>query len=204
MTNLNLNFQTCKRKIASPEGTQSDLQHELPLLFEAFYKAVNDFERELVQTPIEARARGLEASLLNSKVLYRVQQQFPENWKFSKYKRFVLRINGYNILVKKLNSRNMPMNIKTKSSEAINFQLSLPLFDVLDVTEPIIYFGYKKDRFGNIVDPKLVYVDEGNVSWTITESQLIKTTKIDFYPLQNITGEPKLRVGVQEKKVSNL
>lgn len=203
MTNLQQNLNKNKRRLASFEVTQVDLKKELPLLFKAFHKAVIDFEREISLTPKEARATGLEASLLNSKVRYHIQQSFPENWKLCKYKRFVLRINGYNILIKKLNNQDLPMNIKTNNSEAINYQLSLPLFDMLDVVEPIIYFGYRKDRFGGIINPKLVYVDEGNVRWTMTEDQLIQTTEPITVRIFSGNSEPKLRAEVKKKSVSD-
>lgn len=195
MTKVKINFNSRKRKLASLEGTNVDLKNDLPKLFTAFYEAVKDFEAEIAFTPLEARARGLEASLLNSKVLHRIQQQFPFDWKFCKYKRFVLRIRGYNLLVKMLNSKNMPMNIMTKNSMAINTQLSLPLFEDFEVDDPILYFGYKKNKLGFVTDPKLVYIDEGKVNWTISESNvstLIETTTIPIIS-QPLTAEVKLR-----------
>ena len=33
-------------------------------------------------------------------------------------------------------------------------------------------FGYKRNRFGEIVDPKIVYIDEGKVKWAITETDI--------------------------------
>lgn len=202
MTKVEQNFLKSKRRLASFEGTKLDLKNELPLLFDAFHKAVIDYEREVVLTPKQARARGLEASLLNSKVLFRVQQNFPDNWKFGKYKRFVLRINGYNILIKKLTSSNMPMNVKTINSEAINNQLTLPLFDAYDVAEPILYFGYKKDRWGNIMDPKLVYIDENFVKWTMTESQLQIAPERIIGPKYSESAEVKLRENARRKDAS--
>ena len=202
-TKVKKSFQTSKRRLATAEGTLIDLQKELPLLFRAFYEAVKDFEREIIQTPAESRARGFEASLLNSKVLHRIQENFPRNWKFGRYKRFLLQISGYNILIKKLNNKNMPMNIRTLNTEAINNQQMLPLFDLPTITNPIVYFGYKKDRFGSVTEPKLVYVDESKVNWIITEDQIQPTQIRKIVPAPVLEAEPRLRNEKRVSKISN-
>ncbi|MEO9533874.1 MAG: hypothetical protein ABJG68_02670 [Crocinitomicaceae bacterium] len=180
-----------------------DLKKELPLIFKAFSEAFEAYEKEVIQTPPEARARGFEASLLNSKMIHSIQNNFPVNWKFGKYKRFTLRINGYIVLFKKFNAKGLPMNIKTKSVEAISQQLSFPLFDDSTfVAEPILFFGYRKDKIGNIVDPKLVYIDEDQVKWTICNND-ISTTKTVSIPKEEKSVMPKLRESAKTKKASN-
>ncbi len=73
----------------------------------------------------------------------------------------MLRVNGYIMLFKKLNSKNMPMNVPTRFSSSIQNQEQGYLFDMYDNgTEPILFFGYNKSRFGEIINPKLVYIDE--------------------------------------------
>ncbi|WP_432411389.1 hypothetical protein [Rasiella sp. SM2506] len=192
-----------KRRLASLEGCQIDLKNELLLIFSAFYGALKNYEREIVQTPPESRARGFEASLLNSKMIQSIQEHFPENWKFGKYKRFTLRINGYIILFKKFNQKGLPMNIKTKSVTAISQQLSIPLFDDSTyVAEPILFFGYSKDKFGNIVNPKLVYIDEDQIKWEISRDN-ISATKTLSIPKEEKVAMPKLRDEIVKKNVSN-
>ncbi|MBI9052339.1 MAG: hypothetical protein JEY96_00885 [Bacteroidales bacterium] len=197
------NYPNQKRRLASLEGCRLDLKEELPLLFRAFNQAFTAYEREVVQTPPEARARGFEASLLNSKMIQSIQSNFPVNWKFGKYRRFTLRIKGYIVLFKKFNNKGLPMNIKTKSVAAISQQLSLSLFDEESyVAEPILFFGYKKDKIGNIAAPKLVYIDEDKVKWTITQDEIsiIKTTSI---PPREKIAMPKLLKKRINKKVVN-
>ncbi len=192
-----------KRRLASLEGCQNDLKNELLLMFSAFYGALKNYQAEVVQTPIEARARGFEASLLNSKMIQSIQEHFPKNWKFGKYKRFTLRLNGYIILFKKFNKKGLPMNIKTKSVTAISQQLSIPLFDdTTFVAEPILFFGYSKDSFGRIINPKLVYIDEDQVKWEINRDN-ISTTKTISIPKEEKVAIPKLRTEVVKKNVSN-
>lgn len=203
VSKINYLTQKSKRRLVSFKEVQVDLGDVLPSCFNAFHKAAIDFEREIEQTPKEARARGFEASLLNSKVLHRIQEEFPDKWKFGKYGRFILRVNGYNMLIKKLNNKDMPMNIKTKNSEAISNQLSFPLFDDFNMADPIIYFGYKKDKFGNVFDPKLVYIDEGNVCWTMTEDQILSKSEVVIKPAQTNYAEPKLRVVARKNGTSN-
>lgn len=206
MTNLEKILEPPKkRRLASEMGCKKDLENELPKLFEAFKMAFTDYEREVVQTPPSARARGFEASLLNSKMINSVQTVFPREWKFGKYKRFTLRVNGYIVLFKKLNSKDKPMNIKTNSVSAISNQLSMSLFDESTfTTEPILFFGYRKDRLGQITDPKLVYIDENKVQWTITEDEVKSNIKfINEEMEQTGLAMPKLKVVNEEKKASN-
>ncbi len=176
-----------KRRLATPEGVKFDLHEELPMMFTAFSEACSLYHLEILMTPPEARARGFEAQLLNSKMIQCAQKYFPDQWKFAKYRRFVVRFGGYNVLFKKLNGKNMPMNVKTHQVEAITNQLSIPLFETTDFTsDPILFFGYRKDSVGNIDDPKLVYVDEDMVKWVVTKSDLG-----DIEPQVTISTQPK-------------
>ncbi|MDX9694383.1 MAG: hypothetical protein RBT49_01190 [Bacteroidales bacterium] len=191
-----------KRRLASLEGCKVDLKEDLPLMFKAFNQAFAAYESEVVQTPPEARARGFEASLLNSKMIQSIQSNFPINWKFGKYRRFTLRIKGYIVLFKKFDNRGLPMNIITKSVTAISQQLSLSLFDEVSfVAEPILFFGYRKDKMGNIADPKLVYIDEDKIKWTITHDEIltIKTTSISK---EEKVAKPKFKESINKKAVN--
>jgi len=180
-------FFQIKRKIASEEGCKMDLKNVLGPMFRAFKEALNNYEREIAQTPVGSRARGFESSLLNSKMIQSIQKYFPLHYKWGKYGRFTLRINGYILLFKKLNNSDMPMNIKTGSTNAINNQLSYSLFpEELFQDEPILYFGYKKDRYGQIVEPKLVYVDDSKVRWTLDERDI--SSGDNFSPSMGISG----------------
>lgn len=162
-----------KRRIISKKECLHDLKDELQTMFKAFREAVKLYEQEVVLTPPESRVKGFEASLLNSKMTQCVQKHFPSNWRFGKYRRFILRVNGFNILFKKLNKKNMPMNVRTKLVDAIANQLQLSLFDDYpEVIDPIVFFGYQKDKVGGITNPKLVYIDENQVRWGIDEAEV--------------------------------
>lgn len=182
MTKLhNLNESPNRRRLASLEGCKMDLEKHLKEMFLAFKEALKNYNKELIQTPPQARARAFEASLLNSKMIASIQNHFPNYWKFGKYKRFILRLEGYMVLFKKLNKSDKPMNIKTKIVSAINSQLSLSLFDDQTfVQDPILFFGYQKNKFGDISEPKLVYIDHNQVQWTITENDLPDDNVIDI------------------------
>ncbi len=191
-----------KRRLATEEGAKFDLKNELPLMFKAFKEAHELYESEIVLTPPLARGRGFEASLLNSKMLQCIQKYFPNNWKFGKYKRFTLRVNSYIILFKKLDKKNMPMNIKTNSVQAISHQLSLPLFsDANYVEEPILFFGYKKNSVGLISDPKLVYLDENRIQWIVTLDDITIDKTVQL-PRKVQKATPTLKKGKEgDKKV---
>ena len=189
------NTRQNKRRLATKTNVMLDLKDELPLLFDAFKEAHELYEHEIRRTPPEARARGFEALSLNSKMIQCVQKRFPNNWKFGKYGRFILRVNSYVILFKKLDKHDRPMNIKTKSVKAISNQLSLPLFNNVDfVEEPILFFGYKKNALGVVSQPKLAYLDEERVEWIVSANDI----KIDKPTEQLSVGTqkdpaPKLR-----------
>lgn len=197
----NSNLRYNKRRLATIDGTKFDLKSELPLMFKAFREAYELYASEIRRTPPEARARGFEASLLNSKMIQAIQKYFPDNWKFGKYKRFTLRTNGYIILFKKLDRYNRPMNIKTKSVEAISQQLSLPLFNQETfVEEPILFFGYKKDSVGNITEPKLVYLDEEKIKWIVTADDVRVDKSIERPTKTQKVATPILKKGKEVNK----
>lgn len=201
----NQNQVSIKRRTAKDSECQIDLQKELPLMFNAFKIASSTFEKEVIQTPIEARGRGFEASLLNSKMIQSIQTTFPNNWKYGKYKRFILRVNKYSILFKKLNNKNMPMNINTNFSNAISNQFTMSLFDEGTTSiDPILFFGYRKDRLGNIIDPKLVYIDENLPQWIITEENIDLFSENKIVAIETIEKvKPKIKIVSPLKKTAN-
>ena len=200
-TNVGEKIQKCKRRIVTERECKYDLNKELNVIFLAFWEAVKMYEEDIVRTPPEARPRGFDASLMQAKMIQCFQKYFPESWRFGKYKRFILNINGYIILPKKLNGKDMPMNIKTQHTTSIANQLQLPLFGESTATiNPIVFFGYKKSKLGEILDPKLVYIDEEKLQWTITASDntttkniVTSTTKTDSSDLLTINQDLKVR-----------
>lgn len=189
-----------KRRLASRKECEFDLKIELPLMFDAFKKAHENYEKEIRQTPPQARARGFEASLLNSKMIQSIQETFPDHWKFGKYKRFTLRVNGYIVLFKKFNSNGLPMNISTKPVSAISNQQTLSLFDDSSmVYEPILFFGYQKDKLGSIIEPKLIYIDEQKIKWMITEETVGAVVRYIGTNEEETTLLPKLKVKPAKK-----
>ena len=168
---IDKNNEKIKRKrIISAKECEIELGSILTKLFESYENAVKQYNKEIVQTPPEARMRGFEAHLLNVKMVQSIQKFFSGDWKTGKYGRFMLYVKGYIILFKKLNKDDMPMNIRTKMTDSIENQLPGRLFqDDEDPTAPILFFGYKKNQFGELVDPKLVYIDENRVKWAINK-----------------------------------
>ena len=98
----------------------------------------------------------------------------------------------------------MPMNIKTKHVNTISNQLSLPMFDSeVYQDDPILFFGYKVDRMGEIVSPQVVYIDESQVKWIVTEDD-VTTTETLFKPnTQNNVVKVSLKEQLVRRKASN-
>lgn len=192
-----------KRRIISKKECLYDLESQLQTMFQAFSEAVKLFEQEVILTPVVSRAKNFEASLLNSKMMQCIQKYFPDNWTFGKYKRFILRVNGYNVLFKKLNGKDMPMNVKTFLSDVIANQLQYSLFnDSPEVADPIVFFGYRKDKFGNITSPKLVYIDENLVKWVIDNNDIKVASTMSIIE-ENSGDLLKIKKRASEGKIAN-
>lgn len=190
-----------KRKLATRKGVEHDLSMYLSKLFNAFHMASEMYEQEIVKTPPQSRARAFEASLLNSKMIQSIQEHFPENWRFGKYKRFLLNVEGYTVLFKKLNNKNMPMNVKTSHSSAISNQMQTSLFDNNSISvDPILFFGYRKDKTGRIFDPKLVYIDEDKIQWTLTDESNMNEITPSLGTPEIEKAVPVIKVGLNKKK----
>jgi hypothetical protein len=209
-TNLNKTSKkpTVKRRLASEEGCLVDLYETLPHLFLAYEVACIGYNDIVDKFRPESRGRGFEATVFNTILIQAIQKLFPQNWKFGKYKRFILYKDGYLILPKKLDSNGMPMNIKTKMVESINQQLIGSLFEESGyVEDPILYFGYKRDKLGRLHSPQILYIDENKKKWTIAPSDLavdgIEKIKSIFEPRKSnpVAKSPKLKV--QQKKAAN-
>lgn len=170
-----------KRRIISKKEALNDLMDVMPLLFKSFKEGVNLFNDRIVDFPVSSRDRLLETSVFRSCVIEKFEEIFSDALKIGKYKRVIIRRNGCQILFKKLNNYNLPMNIVTKLSESIYNQIQHPLFnESFGVSEPIIFFGYRKNRFGEMCDPKLVYIDEGRVQWVVNESEIQGSSVVDM------------------------
>lgn len=190
-----------KRRIITAKECKQDLKNYLEMIFGSVENGINGYNEVLSLFPVAARARALEANVLNSKIIESIQNSFPEDWRFGKYRRFVLRIDGYNILFKKLNNKDLPMNVRTKNVVAIENQFQLNLFDdpaFADTIEPIVFFGYKKDKWGVIVDPKLVYIDEGKIKWTISKSEIKMEQTLESVIPINTSTEERPKVFIRE------
>lgn len=192
-----------KRRVIDAKECKNDLKSYLHVLFNAFRQGIDKFNLINRQFSVDSNIRGSEASLLNRCVTESLQRNLPNNWIFGKYRRFIIRINNYIVLFKKLNKKNMPMNISTKLVNGIMCQQQASLFEedkFSGFNEPIIFLGYQVDRFGVISDPKLVYIDENMSKWEINskEFEVSNTNNIMTETLVN-ANKPSLRFKDREK-----
>lgn len=200
MNKSNIFFK--RKRIISAKECKIVLRTIIARLFEAYDDAVKQYNKEIVQTPPEARMRGFEAHLLNVKIVQSMQKYFCGDWKTGKYGRFMLYVKGYIIFFKKLNKNDMPMNIRTKMTDSIENQIQGSLFEGdEDPIAPILFFGYKKNKLGELVDPKLVYIDENKVKWTIDRSTIIEHVKptVTLKPSVPVTAPVSMKVAKKTK-----
>lgn len=163
-----------KRRLALENECKVELKKELQLLFNVFYTALDKTNIVLSSFQPSHRSRTFEASVMQSSFAEALSNSFGDKAFYGRYKRLILRTNGYLILFKKLNRKGKPMNIKTMNVQSILSQNQvLDLFANSDYNdEPILYFGYQKNRFGQFVNPQLIYIDDGEVNFSINENAL--------------------------------
>jgi hypothetical protein len=192
-----------KRRQVSKDECLLDLKRDLPKIFLAFNRGVKKYNKVSSMFNPESKVR-FDASVLNTSIVESLQNEFSSNWKWGKYKRFVLRLGDYIFLVKKFNNNNKPMNIKTKHVNTISNQLSLTLFNnEVYQDDPILFFGYKVDRMGEIISPQIVYIDENQVQWIVSEND-VTTVETLFNPiLSNKSVKVSVKEQIIRRKASN-
>lgn len=186
-----------KRVLAVNETCKIELNKEIQFLHKAYEEALAKASLALSMFPLHSRSRTLEASVIQSCFAESLLENFPNKAFFGKYRRLILRVKGYLILFKKLSEKGYPMNIKTLNVQSIlNQNQVLDLFSETDYNdEPILYFGYQKNRVGEYVNPQLIYIDEGEIKFTITEADIQVQLSITSTVNKNETVEvkPKLK-----------
>lgn len=195
----NLNNKCEKRKRISKEEAFSLLKEYYIDIFNAYYEAIDKFNIEIQQTIPEARTR-LNSVLLNAKLSQSFILHFPDNWRLGKYGRIIFRWeetgNAVQLIIKKLDEDSNPSYISTLLSDAIMNQYQMSLFKEDEAKEePILIFGYTKDKDGNIINPRIVYYD-GEPKWVIDRND-ISIEMIPYSPFKSKEAEVTLR---QERK----
>lgn len=193
-----------KRVLAVNETCKVELKKDIQLLHKAYEEALIKTSKVLSIIPIHSRSRILEASVIQSCFAESLMNNFPNKALYGRYRRLVLRLKGYLILFKKLDKKGYPMNTKTKNVQSIlNQNLTLDLFSESDYNdEPILYFGYQKNRIGEYVNPKLIYIDEGEIKFTIDESDIQMVLDMPNRNIENdaIEVKPKLKENIALKE----
>mgnify|MGYP003509514323 FL=1 len=186
-----------KRVLAVNETCKVELKKDIQLLYKAYEEALIKTSKVLSIIPIHSRSRILEASVIQSCFAESLMNNFPNKALYGRYRRLILRLKGYLILFKKLDKKGYPMNTKTKNVQSIlNQNLTLDLFSESDYNdEPILYFGYQKNRIGEYVNPKLIYIDEEEIKFTIDEADIQMVLDMPSRNIENdaIEVKPKLK-----------
>ena len=186
-----------KRVLPVNETCKVELKKDIQLLYKAYEEALIKTSKVLSIIPIHSRSRILEASVIQSCFAESLMNNFPNKALYGRYRRLILRLKGYLILFKKLDKKGYPMNTKTKNVQSIlNQNLTLDLFSESDYNdEPILYFGYQKNRIGEYVNPKLIYIDEEEIKFTIDEADIQMVLDMPSRNIENdaIEVKPKLK-----------
>ena len=189
-----LRQQTEKRHFLNKKDAEELLKPYLPDMFKAYEEGLAGYNQVIRQfNPLFIKK--IDSGILNSKISESFYAAFPDNFINAKYGRVIFRWEGVQIMIKKLNPNGKPSYVPTLLSESIINQEQAPLFkgDELAQSEPLLFFGYTKDKNGEIVNPRLVYYDS-EVKWTIdrsTSGLVAETTQ---------TTEVEVRLKQQEKE----
>lgn len=144
----------------------------------------------------------MDSPLLHAKITDSFIEAFPENAIVGKYRRIIFRYvdkdRKCQLIIKKLSKSSRPSYISTRLSNTILMQGQCELFDGDENAkrEPLLIFGYTKDRYGNLTDPRIVYFDE-NPIWEIVPSDFAATLP-NMDNVERIEVKPKRKQ--REKK----
>lgn len=185
-----------KRRDISKENALEILADSVGYMFIAYFEAVEKFNVEIQQTRPEARTR-LVGALLNAKLVESFINRFPENWIKGKYGRIIFRWDDVQMLIKKLNANGKPAYLPTILSEKIESQTQAELFSGDDKAkeEPLLMFGYTKDKYGSIINPRIIYYDN-EVKWMISKEDLM----LKPVPMEAVEDIQVLIKRAEEKK----
>lgn len=182
-----------KRRIITSKECEIDLKNYLESIFGAVVRGIDKYnEIRLLFSP-QSKTRGFDAGALNTAIVESLQKTFPDNWYWGMYKRFILRLSNYLFLVKKLDRNGMPMNIKTSHNDNISNQTMRSLFnDGSASAEPIVYIGYQASKTGEVLNPRLVYIDEGNKKWELFQQDITQVNKVSIYSMDTTDKKTSL------------
>lgn len=195
------NLNSSKRQAFSKEDAVELLKQHAVQIFSAFDAALDKYNIEIQQTSPVARTR-LDSPLLHAKITDSFIEAFPENAIVGKYRRIIFRYvdkdRKCQLIIKKLSKSSRPSYISTRLSNTILMQGQCELFDGDENAkrEPLLIFGYTKDRYGNLTDPRIVYFDE-NPIWEIVPSDFAATLP-NMDNVERIEVKPKRKQ--REKK----
>lgn len=192
-----------KRRLTTVEEVKHDLNKDLVKLFNCFTNAIEIYNKDYAKVPPGMMIRNYSAVTFNQCLVSSAFKNFYNKCFFGKYKRFYISIEGYTIQFKKLNGKGVPMNIKTGNVKDISSQTALDLFGDAQSYNPILFFGYKTDKLGNFVSPQIVYIDEGQIKFVITEENISNFNFQEFEREENKdNNDVKLRVNSKLKKAN--
>lgn len=190
-----------KRKLANKSACLFDMRESLPRFFNVFERAKEAHNERISLFPPYARGNNLSPNIFQACFTEELMKEFPQNTQLGSYKRLIFRKDGYIVLFKKLNGKRKPLNIKTKNVQQIsNQKLVANLFaDSGYDEEPILIFGYQKSKIGEIINPQLVYIDEGEVSFYVSEGDIFAIPVLNN--TNNLTNESG---DSEDKQIVNL
>ena len=187
-----------KRIKLSKEDCLMNIGPVIPTIMRIYKECINLYNEKIQEFIPEVRTR-FDAVLFNTLLAQMFIQQFPDKYRKGRYGRLIFRWDGLQMIIKKLNSKNKPSYVPTMLSDSIMNQLSLPLFEEDDALEPILIFGYSKDKYGTISNPRIVYYD-GSPQWEINESDTTFFNTADKVAKYEVTIRLKSEKGIKQVK----
>lgn len=185
-----------KRRFLTKEEALEVLKDSYQELFTAYYDGLEGYNKMIQMLIPDARTR-VESALLNAKLTESFINHFPERYYSGKYKRAIFRWEGISMLIKKLDNRGKPSYLPTILSDSITSQRQMSLFsDDAAKEDCILIFGYSKDRYGQLTNPRIILYDNG-LKWEAAADEITTKTSASGNMSQDIivklksTGEVK-------------
>lgn len=185
-------------------------QSEFEKLFRPFSDSVlNAIENAMAkfkvlreEHPKGEKSRNFKATTLNSFITEELMNEEMLKWGeiTGRKQRVFIEIGKYRLFVKKVDKKLRPANLKTKTVEMYDAQMSEDNEDKI----PVLYLGYQLDKnWNNIIDVSIVCRKGDAIEWFLDLSKLITQNEVHRINIDNDKNtEVEVTVKIKEDSIT--
>jgi len=163
----------------------------------AIENAMTKFKVLRTEHPKGEKSRNFKATTLNSFITEELMNEPLLEWGeiTGRKQRVFIKVGKYRLFVKKVDKKLRPANLKTKTVEMYDAQMSEDNEDKI----PVLYLGYQLDvNWNNIVDVSIVCRKGDLIEWFLDLSTIIEINEVHRLNVENgmnaeveVTVKPK-------------